>query len=188
MAANITAFDLAAELDQRAFRTHEHVYLDVIEAAYGADAHPRDFHIDRIRRQQHLILFHHAEDERVTGVASVRPDGKLCALGVAPDSRSRGHARGLVLFAAAQRRHLYCEVKFTNVQMRAFASHVGFEYLRDESRILSLLGADAALVSGWIRTHDCLSYERASRSFAGRPSQLVMLELRQQPQVGGLQM
>src|ERR1700751_5227040 len=89
------------------FRAHAEAYLDVVDAAYGRESHPRDFQIERIYRQSHTILISRLANGAAIGVASVRPDGKLCALGVAPPWRGTGQGVELVRSGIARFGHLF---------------------------------------------------------------------------------
>jgi ribosomal protein S18 acetylase RimI-like enzyme len=78
------------------------------------------------RSTSHLRLV----DDDLIGFASVRRDGYLLFLAVAPDARGRGHGRRLVAAAANEHGTVTCHARTTNDDALRFYRHLGFEVVR----------------------------------------------------------
>ena len=87
----------------------------------------RGFFMDAYRRSRsHLIL----EDDRLVGFASVRRDGYILFLAVAPETRGRGYGRRLVAEVAKEHQSVTCHARATNESALSFYEHIGFEKTR----------------------------------------------------------
>jgi ribosomal protein S18 acetylase RimI-like enzyme len=173
----IEVFDLTEPEGASRFNAHAETYLDVVDAAYGSGSHPRDFHLERVYRQRHTILVSSHANGTAIGIASVRPDGKLCAFGVAPSWRGTGIGEELIQSAVSRFGQLFCEVPVTNARMQTFVLRNGFKLVTSQARIELMLSVDAELIRNWYDERGALAYDRESRSVAGKVRRLVMLEI-----------
>ncbi|MFB6160690.1 MAG: GNAT family N-acetyltransferase [Haloferacaceae archaeon] len=87
----------------------------------------RGFFTDAYRRSTTHLRF--CNDDLV-GFASVRRDGYILFLGVAPDARGEGHGRRLVAEVADDHRSVTCHARTTNDGALRFYEHLGFEIVR----------------------------------------------------------
>lgn len=87
----------------------------------------RGFFTDAYRRSTtHLLL----EDERLVAFASVRRDGYVLFLAVAPEARDRGYGERLIAEVAENHRSVTCHARSTNENAIGFYRHLGFEIER----------------------------------------------------------
>jgi ribosomal protein S18 acetylase RimI-like enzyme len=87
----------------------------------------RGFFTDAYRRSRTHLLF---EDETLVGFASVRRDGYILFLAVAPEARGRGYGSRLVAEVAKEHRTVTCHARATNERALGFYEHIGFEIAR----------------------------------------------------------
>lgn len=173
-------FDLSQATDVAAFTEFSESFFDLIDAAYAEDALPREFHSERVHKQEH-VLFLLSEMRKVVAAASMRPDGKVSALGVSPSFRRRGCGTKLIRLCSRRFKTLFVEVRARNTRMLSFAARTGFRPVPQIGRIRELLGADAALLKDYNLTNDGrIVYARRSRNFPGVEHKFLMMELRHQ--------
>lgn len=87
----------------------------------------RGFFMDAYRRARTHLLF---EDETLVGFASVRRDGYILFLAVAPEVRGQGHGRRLVAEVAQEHRTVTCHARTTNDSALHFYERIGFQVQR----------------------------------------------------------
>jgi ribosomal protein S18 acetylase RimI-like enzyme len=98
-----------------------------IREAEGVLKQRRAFFVDAYRRARDHLLF--VEDDLV-GFASVRRDGYILFLGVAPEHRGEGHGKRLVAAALQDHDSVSCHARATNEAALSFYEHIGFEVER----------------------------------------------------------
>ena len=87
----------------------------------------RGFFVDAYRRSTtHLLMV----DDDIAAFASVRRDGYILFLAVAPDHRGKGFGRQLVAEIADSYRTVTCHARTTNEDALAFYRHIGFDVTR----------------------------------------------------------
>lgn len=87
----------------------------------------RGFFTDAYRRANcHLLV----EDDTLVAFASVRRDGYILFLAVAPRCRGRGYGERLVAEVAEDHRSITCHARSTNEGALGFYEHLGFEVKR----------------------------------------------------------
>jgi Acetyltransferases len=84
----------------------------------------RGFFIDAYRRSTTLLYF---ADENLVAFGSVRRDGYILFLAVAPETRGRGYGEQLVAEIAEEHRTVTCHARTTNEDALGFYRHLGFE-------------------------------------------------------------
>lgn len=97
---------------------------------------------ERIRREENVLkqrkgFFNSAyrratshlyfEDQQLAGFASVRRDGYILFLAVAPEFRGRGYGERLVADVAEDHRTVTCHARTTNENALEFYRHLGFD-------------------------------------------------------------
>ncbi|AUX10093.1 GCN5-related N-acetyltransferase [Halalkaliarchaeum desulfuricum] len=97
---------------------------------------------ERIRREENVLkqrkgFFRNAyrratthlyfEDDELAGFASVRRDGYILFLAVAPEFRGRGYGERLVADVAENHRTVTCHARTTNENAIEFYRHLGFD-------------------------------------------------------------
>ena len=87
----------------------------------------RGFFVDAYRRATTHLLY---EDDELLGFASVRRDGYVLFLAVAPERRGEGLGRRLVAEVAADHPSVTCHARTTNTNALRFYERVGFEVKR----------------------------------------------------------
>mgnify|MGYP006272608681 CR=1 FL=1 len=87
----------------------------------------RGFFRDAYRRSETHLLF---VDERLVAFASVRSDGYILFLAVAPEFRSDGYGQRLVAEVADDHRTVSCHARTTNESALGFYQYLGFEIKR----------------------------------------------------------
>ncbi len=87
----------------------------------------RGFFTDAYRRSSTHLLF---EDDTLVAFASVRRDGYILFLAVAPEARGRGYGERLVAEVAEDNRSVTCHARTTNTEALGFYEHLGFEVKR----------------------------------------------------------
>jgi ribosomal protein S18 acetylase RimI-like enzyme len=87
----------------------------------------RAFFVDAYRRANDHLLF---EDEDLVGFASVRRDGYILFLAVAPERRGEGYGKRLVAAALQDHESISCHARATNEEAISFYEHLGFEIQR----------------------------------------------------------
>jgi ribosomal protein S18 acetylase RimI-like enzyme len=102
-----------------------------IRRADGVLRQRRGFFTDAYRRSKTHLRF---RDDDLVGFASVRRDGYILFLGVAPDARGEGHGRQLVAAVADDHRSVTCHARTTNERALRFYEHLGFEIVRRVDR------------------------------------------------------
>ncbi|MEF8780419.1 MAG: N-acetyltransferase [Haloferacaceae archaeon] len=100
---------------------------------------------ERIRREENVLkqrkgFFRNAyrrasshlyfEDDDLVGFTSVRRDGYILFLAVAPEARGQGYGERLVADVAANHRTVTCHARTTNDNALDFYHHLGFETKR----------------------------------------------------------
>ena len=75
------------------------------------------------RANSHLYF----EDDELAGFASVRRDGYILFLAVAPEFRGRGYGERLVADVAENHRTVTCHARTTNENALEFYRHLGFD-------------------------------------------------------------
>lgn len=75
------------------------------------------------RATSHLYF----EDDELAGFASVRRDGYVLFLAVAPEFRGRGYGERLVADVAENHRTVTCHARTTNENALEFYRHLGFD-------------------------------------------------------------
>jgi len=84
----------------------------------------RGFFVDAYRRSTTLLYF---EDHELVAFGSVRRDGYILFLAVAPEARGRGYGEQLVAEIADEHRTVTCHARTTNEDALGFYQHLGFE-------------------------------------------------------------
>ncbi|MFB6233161.1 MAG: GNAT family N-acetyltransferase, partial [Haloarculaceae archaeon] len=84
----------------------------------------RGFFVDAYRRSTTLLYF---EDRELVAFGSVRRDGYILFLAVAPEARGRGYGEQLVAEIADDHRTVTCHARTTNEDALGFYQHLGFE-------------------------------------------------------------
>jgi len=84
----------------------------------------RGFFVDAYRRSTTLLYF---EDRELAAFGSVRRDGYILFLAVAPEARGRGYGEQLVAEIADEHRTVTCHARTTNEDALGFYQHLGFE-------------------------------------------------------------
>ena len=98
-----------------------------IREAEGVLKQRRSFFVDAYRRaRDHLLV---VEDD-VVGFASVRRDGYVLFLGVAPEHRGEGHGKRLVAAALQDHDSVSCHARASNESALSFYKHLGFDVER----------------------------------------------------------
>ena len=87
----------------------------------------RGFFVDAYRRSTTHLLY---EEDELRGFVSVRRDGYILFLAVAPEARGQGLGRRLVAEVAQNHTAVTCHARSTNVSALRFYEHVGFERRR----------------------------------------------------------
>jgi ribosomal protein S18 acetylase RimI-like enzyme len=87
----------------------------------------RAFFIDAYRRAHDHLLF---EEDELVGFASVRRDGYILFLAVAPERRDEGHGKRLVAAAVRDHDSVSCHARATNDAALSFYDHLDFEIQR----------------------------------------------------------
>ena len=98
-----------------------------IRRADGVLKQRRGFFVDAYRRSTTHLLF---DGDDLAGFVSVRRDGYILFLAVAPDARGQGLGRRLVAEVAQNHRSVTCHARATNESALRFYEHVGFEVRR----------------------------------------------------------
>jgi ribosomal protein S18 acetylase RimI-like enzyme len=98
-----------------------------IRAAEGVLKQRRGFFRSAYRRSTAHLLF---VDGDLAGFASVRHDGYILFLAVAPEHRGQGFGRRLVAEAATDHRSVTCHARATNEDALRFYERLGFEVKR----------------------------------------------------------
>jgi len=87
----------------------------------------RAFFVDAYRRAHDHLLF---EEDELVGFASVRRDGYILFLAVAPERRGEGYGKRLVAAAVQDHESITCHARATNDAALSFYDHLGFEIQR----------------------------------------------------------
>jgi ribosomal protein S18 acetylase RimI-like enzyme len=87
----------------------------------------RAFFVDAYRRARDHLLF---ENDELVGFASVRRDGYILFLAVAPEYRGEGYGKRLVAAALQDHDSISCHARSTNESALSFYEHLGFEIKR----------------------------------------------------------
>ncbi|WP_049986952.1 GNAT family N-acetyltransferase [Halobellus rufus] len=87
----------------------------------------RAFFVDAYRRANDHLLF---EGDDLVGFASVRRDGYILFLAVAPERRGEGYGKRLVAAALQDHKSISCHARSTNEDALSFYEHLGFETIR----------------------------------------------------------
>lgn len=98
-----------------------------IQQAEGVLRQRRGFFEDAYRRSTTYLLF---EDDDLVGFSSVRRDGYILFLAVAPNARGHGYGERLVAEVAEDNRTVTCHARTSNEQALGFYEHLGFEVKR----------------------------------------------------------
>jgi ribosomal protein S18 acetylase RimI-like enzyme len=85
------------------------------------------FFMDAYRRATTHLLY---LDDDLVGFATVRRDGYVLFLAVAPERRGEGYGRRLVAEVAQDHRTVTCHARTTNEPAIGFYRHLGFEVKR----------------------------------------------------------
>lgn len=84
----------------------------------------RGFFVDAYRRSTTLLYF---EDRDLVAFGSVRRDGYILFLAVAPEARGQGYGEQLVAEIADEHQTVTCHARTTNEDALGFYQHLGFE-------------------------------------------------------------
>ena len=84
----------------------------------------RGFFTDAYRRATTLLYF---EDDTLVAFGSVRRDGYILFLAVAPDARGQGYGERLVAEIAEDYATITCHARTSNESALGFYQHLGFE-------------------------------------------------------------
>ncbi|WP_144903355.1 GNAT family N-acetyltransferase [Halobellus captivus] len=87
----------------------------------------RAFFVDAYRRATDHLLY---EGDDLVGFASVRRDGYILFLAVAPERRGEGYGKRLVAAALQDHDSISCHARASNEGALSFYDHLGFETLR----------------------------------------------------------
>jgi len=87
----------------------------------------RGFFTDAYRRATTLLFF---EDGTLVAFGSVRRDGYILFLAVAPEARGQGYGERLVAEIAEEHGSITCHARTTNEPALGFYQHLGFEIKR----------------------------------------------------------
>jgi ribosomal protein S18 acetylase RimI-like enzyme len=99
-----------------------------IRRAEGVLKQRRGFFVDAYRRSTTHLLFD--DDDDLVGFVSVRRDGYILFLAVAPEARGQGLGRRLVAEVAQNHSSVTCHARSTNESALRFYEHIGFERRR----------------------------------------------------------
>lgn len=88
----------------------------------------RDFFTDAYRRATTLLYF---EDSTLVAFGSVRRDGYILFLAVAPQARGQGYGEQLVAEIAEKHDTITCHARTTNQGALGFYRHLGFRVTRE---------------------------------------------------------
>jgi ribosomal protein S18 acetylase RimI-like enzyme len=111
-----------ARYADRAWELKEHIRREegVLKQRHG-------FFMDAYRRSTTHLFF---IDDELVAFASVRRDGYVLFLAVAPTHRGEGYGRQLVAEVAENHRTVTCHARTTNEDALSFYEHIGFEITR----------------------------------------------------------
>jgi ribosomal protein S18 acetylase RimI-like enzyme len=125
---------VSATIEKRVDRPNDATHVEAawalkerIRRAEGVLKQRRGFFIDAYRRSTTHLLF---DDDELRGFVSVRRDGYILFLAVAPEARGQGLGRRLVAEVAQNHRSVTCHARSTNESALRFYEHIGFEVRR----------------------------------------------------------
>jgi len=98
-----------------------------IRAAEGVLKQRRGFFTDAYLRADCRLL---CQDGTLVAFITVRRDGYILFLAVAPEVRGRGYGRQLVVEAAEDHRSVTCHARTSNESALGFYEHLGFDVKR----------------------------------------------------------
>ena len=105
-----------------------------IRASEGVLKQRRGFFTDAYRRSTTYLFYEDAtldpDDDTLIAFASVRRDGYILFLAVAPDAREHGYAKRLIAIVADENGSVTCHARTTNEGALGFYEHVGFDVVR----------------------------------------------------------
>ncbi|MDZ7746364.1 MAG: N-acetyltransferase [Halobacteriales archaeon] len=91
----------------------------------------RGFFTDAYTRSQSFALIEQSlDEERLVGFASVRRDGYILFLAVAPGERGEGHGKRLVAAVAEEYGTVTCHARTSNENALDFYRSIGFDIVR----------------------------------------------------------
>lgn len=99
-----------------------------IRQADGVLRQRRRFFVDAYRRSKTLLFF---EDDDLVAFGSVRRDGYILFLAVAPEARGRGYGEAIVAEIAEEHATVSCHARTTNDPALGFYRHLGFRITRE---------------------------------------------------------
>lgn len=99
-----------------------------IRRSEGVLKQRRDFFTDAYRRATTLLYF---EDSQLVAFCSVRRDGYILFLAVAPHARGQGYGEQLVAEIAESHDTITCHARTTNQSALGFYRHLGFRVTRE---------------------------------------------------------
>ncbi|PSP37367.1 GNAT family N-acetyltransferase [Halobacteriales archaeon SW_8_65_20] len=104
---------------------------EAIRREEGVLRQRRGFFTDAYTRSRSVALIERTlDDERLVGFASVRRDGYILFLAVAPDERGDGHGKRLVAAVAEEYGTVTCHARTSNQNALDFYRNIGFETVR----------------------------------------------------------
>jgi len=104
---------------------------ETIRREEGVLRQRRGFFTDAYTRSRSVALVERTlDDERLVGFASVRRDGYILFLAVAPDERGDGHGKRLVAAVAEEYGTVTCHARTSNQNALDFYRNIGFETVR----------------------------------------------------------
>jgi len=105
-----------------AWRLKEQIHLEE-----GVLKQRRGFFVDAYRRSTTHLYF---EDKELVAFGSVRRDGYILFLAVAPEARGRGYGQQLIAEIADEHPTVSCHARTTNKGALGFYRHLGFRITR----------------------------------------------------------
>lgn len=98
-----------------------------IRRAEGVLRQRRGFFVDAYRRSKTILFY---EDGELAAFGSVRSDGYILFLAVAPEARGRGYGEALIAGIAEEHASVTCHARTTNDRALGFYRHLGFRITR----------------------------------------------------------
>ncbi len=125
---------MSVNVEKRIDRPNESEYVDAaweLKERIRREEHVlrqrRQFFFDAYRRSTSLLFF---ADNELVAFSSVRRDGYILFLAVAPEARGRGYGEALVAEIAEEHTTVSCHARTTNDRALGFYRHLGFRITR----------------------------------------------------------
>lgn len=128
---------MSVNVDNRVVEPGSDEYIDQvwelkerIRQSEGVLKQRKRFFTDAYRRSTGYLFVAQEDDEQLIGFASVRRDGYILFLAVAPEYRGQGFGERLISDVAADHRTVSCHARTTNENAVKFYEHLGFSIER----------------------------------------------------------